>query len=117
MAEYVPTVLLECLRIVVCTRNSNFNNDEYQKGVVEPYNRVQKIQDEIEKEGRKETVEQMMEALEMLKTVFRTKHVPLTEQLERFDEVFNNTATRDLLKDFVLPTEADITWKEEEVCN
>lgn len=110
MSEYVPTVLLECLRIVVCTRNQNWDNEEYQKGVIEPYNKIQKIQEQLEKEGKDATPEQMLEALEMLRTVFKTKHVPLEEQLDRFNEVFDRTNTRDLFPDFKMPCKEDITW-------
>lgn len=108
MNEYVPTVILECLRIVVCTRNSNWNNEEYQKGVIEPYNKVVKVQEQLEKEGKEATVEQISEALEMLKTVFKTKKVPLDEQTERFNEVFEKTKSRDLFPNFKMPTQEDV---------
>jgi [acyl-carrier-protein] S-malonyltransferase len=111
MSEYVPTVISECLRIVVCTRNWNWDNEEYQKGVIEPYNKIQKMQEQLEKEGKDAAVEQMMEALEMLRTVFKTKRVPLEEQLERFNEVFDKTNTRDSFPDFKMPTKEDITWE------
>ncbi len=111
MSEYVPTVISECLRIVVCTRNSNWDNEEYQKGVIEPYNEIQKTQEQLEKEEKEATAEPMMEALDMLKTVFRTKRVPLEEQLERFNEVFEKTNNRDLFPNFKMPTKEDIFWE------
>lgn len=108
MAEYVPTVVSECLRIVVCTRNRNWDNDEYKKFVIEPYNKIQEMQNMIEKEGAKPTVDQMREALEMLRTVFETKKVPVEEQIERFNEVFQKTGTRDLFPDFKMPSASDM---------
>jgi [acyl-carrier-protein] S-malonyltransferase len=107
MSEYIPTVISECLRIVVCTRNRNWDNDEYNKGVIEPYNRVQETQNSLEKEGKEATVEQMAEALNMLKQVFLTKLVPLDEQIERFNEVFDKTNTRHLFPEFSMPTESE----------
>ena len=115
MAEYIPTIISECLRIVVCTRNRNFDNDQYEQGVVQPYNRIQKMQEQMEKEGKEASKEQMAEALAMLKTVFKTKMVPLDEQLERFEEVFSKSGRRqEEFPEFNLPTQADITWQDEQ---
>ncbi|BCJ94398.1 hypothetical protein acsn021_19670 [Anaerocolumna cellulosilytica] len=108
MADYIPTVISECLRIVVCTRNLNWNNDEYKANVIEPYNKIQEMQNELERSNMTATVEQMREVLEMLKLVFKTKKVPLEEQLERFNEVFDKTQTRSLFTDFELPTAEDL---------
>ncbi len=108
MSEYVPTVISECLRIVVCTRNLNWNNDEYRVGVTEPYNKIQEMQNDLERNNKTATVEQMLEALEMLKTVFKTKKVPIEEQIERFNEVFEKTQTRSLFPNFKMPTEDGI---------
>ncbi len=98
--EFKHTVVTKCIQIAVCTRNRNWNNDEYQKGVVEPYRRVQALQDELERESREPTPEEMKEALEMLRSVFATKRTPLDEQVERFNEVFLVTGTRALFPDF-----------------
>lgn len=108
MAEYVPTVISECLRIVVCTRNRNWDNEEYKKGVIEPYNRIQELQNELEREGKEATTEQMLDALNMLKLVFKTKMVPIDEQIERFNEVFEKTNTRHLFPDFEIPSKAAV---------
>lgn len=102
MSDYNPTIVTECLRIVVCTRNRNFNNDEYQKNVVEPYNKIQKMQDQLEKDGASPTDEQSTQALEMLKQVFAAKQVPEDEQKERFTEVLEKTNTMDKFKNVVL---------------
>jgi len=98
--EFKHTVLTKCLAIAVCTRNRNWNNEEYQKGVVEPYRKIQQMQLELENQGKEPSYEQMLEALEMLKSVFITKKVPYEEQVERFNEVFDETNTRGLFPDF-----------------
>lgn len=97
------TVVTKCIAITVCTRNRNWDNDEYQRGVVEPYRKVQKVQEEIEKAGREPTLEEMKQALDMLKSMFFTKRVPLNEQIDRFNEVFDETGTRDLFHDYQMP--------------
>jgi [acyl-carrier-protein] S-malonyltransferase len=96
-------LISRCLAVVVCTQNRNWDNDEYQKGVVEPYRKVQQMLDELEKENKEPAFDQMKEALEMLRLVFVTKRTPVAEQVERFNQVFEETGTRSLFPDFTLP--------------
>ena len=100
-----PSLVTRCMAVAVCTRNRNWDNDEYQKGVVEPYKRIQLMQEEIEKSGNPPTVEQMKEALEMLRGMFITKKTPVEEQIERFNQIFDETGTRHLFPDFKMPVE------------
>lgn len=100
--EYPHTVVTKCIQIAVCTKNHNWDNTAYQKGVIEPYRKIQRMQENLEKTGQQPTVEQMREALEMLKSVFKTKMTPLREQEERFREVFDSTDTKELFLDFDL---------------
>jgi|LSQX01.1.fsa_nt_gb [acyl-carrier-protein] S-malonyltransferase len=110
---YVPEIVItgrdklrlmtRCMTVAVCTRNTNWDNDEYQKGVIEPYRRIQSMVEELEKADKEPTSEQMMEALDMLKSVFTTKKTPITEQIERFNQVFDETGTKELFPDFEMP--------------
>jgi [acyl-carrier-protein] S-malonyltransferase len=93
-------VITKCIAIAVCTKNHNFNNDEYQKGVVENYRKIQSMKDELVKETAEPTVGQMKEALSLLRTIFITKKTPAEEQTERFNEIFDNTGTRELVSNF-----------------
>jgi len=99
-----PTLVTRCMAVAVCTRNRNWNNDEYTKGVSEPYKRIQQMQEQIETAGAEATVDQMKTALDMLRSVFVTKKTPVEEQIERFNQVFDETATRHLFPDFIMPT-------------
>lgn len=103
--ENGSTVVTRCMAVAVCTPNSNWDNEEYQKGVVEPYKKIQEMQEEIEKSGQKPTIEQMQEALQMLKSVFITKKTPVKEQIERFNQIFEETGTGHLFTDFEMPVE------------
>ncbi len=96
-------VVSKCLAIVVCTKNRNWDDDAYQKGVVEPYRKIQQLQNNLESEGKEPTEENAREALEMLKTVFETKQVPVKEQVERFTEVFDASGTWGVFSDFKMP--------------
>ncbi|MDF2801846.1 MAG: malonyl CoA-acyl carrier protein transacylase [Anaerocolumna sp.] len=97
------TVLTSCMAIAVCTKNFNWNKDDYQKGVIEPYDKIQQQQDKLDEKGEKPSKKQMLEALEMLKSVFITKRTPVEEQLERFHQIFEETGTKELFVDFKIP--------------
>lgn len=97
-----PTVVTRCLATAVCTRNYNWDNDEYQKGVIEPYKRIQRLQEELEKQKKQPSRKQMEDALEMLRSVFKTKKTPTEEQVERFTQIFEETRTFELFQNFEL---------------
>jgi [acyl-carrier-protein] S-malonyltransferase len=86
-------LVTKCSATIVCTRNRNWDNDLYQKGVVEPYKRLQAMQTDLEQASRTATPEEAQEALRILKQVFDTKLVPENEQQERFNEVLDATGT------------------------
>lgn len=96
-------VITRCIAAAVCTKNSNWNEQEYQKGVVEPYRRIKSLKEELEKEGRLPTVEEVKEALEMVKSVFATKGTPMEEQAERFNEIFQETGAAARIPGFRMP--------------
>ncbi|MCK4260227.1 MAG: ACP S-malonyltransferase [Halanaerobiales bacterium] len=95
------SVLTRCLAIAVCTPNNNWNNEEYQKGVIEPYRKIHDLQLSLEKEGKQATIEQMKDAIKMLKSVFDTKLVSEKEQLERFEQISEETGTLHLFKEYI----------------
>ncbi len=94
------TVVERCLSIAVCTRNQNWDDEEYTAGVIVPYKQIQSMKEKIESENREPTYDEMMSALNMLKSVFKTKKVPSIEQTERFEQIFKETGTAELFFDF-----------------
>ncbi len=92
-------LIVRCLAIAVCTKNKNWDNDEYAAGVVEPYKRVQELLAELEGNNMEPSFEQMTEALKMLKSVFITKKTDIKEQEERFKQIFDETGLGYLFKD------------------
>lgn len=80
-----------CLSGAVCTKNNNWNEDEYFTGVVEPYNKIQNMLKKIEEEGLRINDEEIFHALELLKTIFETKGVDKEEQTIRIKEILNET--------------------------
>ncbi|WP_297418105.1 ACP S-malonyltransferase [Clostridium sp.] len=92
-----PNLLGRCLAMAVCTKNRNFDNDEYNEGVIKPY---QKIQQKLETDD-KLTMDDMKEGLELLKLIFTTKKVPVEEQRERFFQIINEAHVMDAFESFV----------------
>jgi [acyl-carrier-protein] S-malonyltransferase len=95
-------MISRCMAIAVCLRNSNYWNEEYDKGVVQPYNHIKELYQRLEKENVEPTIEHMQEALAMLESVIKTKKVPLQEGTERIEQLFNETRTRGYFEDFRL---------------
>ncbi|EPR13606.1 ACP S-malonyltransferase [Ruminiclostridium papyrosolvens] len=92
-------LIVRCLAIAVCTKNKNWDNDKYVAGVVEPYRRVQELLAELEGNNMEPSLEQLTEALRMLKTVFITKKTDIKEQEERFKQIFDETGLGHLFRD------------------
>jgi len=94
------SILSRSMGIAVATKNNNWDKDEYQKGVVEPYEKVAQVQSELEQSGREADFDHMQLAVDMLKSVFRTKKTPIEEQVARFQQLFQETNTGAYFKDF-----------------
>lgn len=103
--NFMHTVITKCMEIAVCTRNRNWDNEEYQKGVVEPYREIKRIQEELENERKEPSHEQMQKALQMLKSILVTKKLPIKEQSDRFNELFEETNTKHIFADFKISDE------------
>lgn len=94
-------VLTRCMAMVVCTKNYNWDNDEYNKGVIEPYKEIKQMQEKLENEGKGPTDEQVRKSLELLRTIFLTKKTPIEEQKRRFRKVLEGTDTAMHFADFI----------------
>ena len=73
--------------LAVSARNTCYDNDLYQQGVITPYNRLRAMQDAVEADGRKATEQEMLEGATLLKTILDTKGCPASEQTERFADL------------------------------
>lgn len=104
LKKHIPTVVTRCLAISVATPNQNFNSEEYNEKVIKSYKRIEEIQNDLEKSGTKPTVEQMTEALDLLKVILSTKKVDIDEQIRWFHQIIDETGMYYVLKDYVLPS-------------
>ncbi|PWK05377.1 ACP S-malonyltransferase [Tumebacillus permanentifrigoris] len=101
LKKHIPTVVTRCLAIAVATPNKNNDKDAYREGVIEPYRKIQQLQDELDQEQAQPTEAQMREALQMLASVFATKGVPVAEQRDWFYQILDETGTYYLFNDLV----------------
>ncbi len=96
----ISNVITKSMAAAVATPNANFNDEEYQKGVAEQYKKLQQMQQQLDEDHAQPTVEQMLEALEILKTIFKTKKLPEREQREWFYQIIDETGMYYTLGDF-----------------
>ncbi|REK77608.1 ACP S-malonyltransferase [Paenibacillus paeoniae] len=88
-------VITLCVAAAVCTRNRNTSLTEYQQGFIEPYRRLQQLQEQLDEagEGVMPSPQQSEEALTLLKGMLETKRVPEAERRDRFRMILEKSAT------------------------
>ncbi|MHB8066153.1 MAG: ACP S-malonyltransferase [Ruminiclostridium sp.] len=90
-------LISKCIVTAVCTKNSNWDQEMYNKGVVEPYSKVKKIYEYLENAGKEPTEEQVCEAIGMLKSVLITKKLSDIEQKEILDNLVEDAKSLSIL--------------------
>ncbi len=93
-------VITKCIAVAICTKNSNWDEQAYQKGVVEPYRKIKNLKEEILKENRQPSIEEIRQALDMLKSVLLTKMIPKEKQIECINQILKETKVKDIFNDF-----------------
>lgn len=81
------TFISKCIVEAVCSKNNNWNNEEYQDGVIEPYRKTKQLYEYFESNGKKASLDQLYDALNMLKSVLKTKKVPDDEQKKILEQM------------------------------
>lgn len=90
-----------CLGIAVSTQNFNNNIEEFQSKVVDNYNNIKKIANEIEETGRKSNTEEKLQSLRHLIKIMETKKVPKQEQQDWIKRLLDETSTYYSFKEFI----------------
>lgn len=91
LKKKVNEFISNCISAVVCTKNYNWNNEQYENGVVKQYQKLCELQKNIEENGSNDTYLTLKKAYKILKLIFDTKMVPSEEQRKRFDDIFNTS--------------------------
>ena len=81
----VYNIVTRCMAMAVSTCTYNNIDDEYQRGVVQPYEQLQTLQRKVEQSDIPPIEEQICESFSCLYKIFETKRVPLNEQLQRYE--------------------------------
>jgi len=99
--EYAIPFVSRCMGFAVATKNQCEDEKVYQKGVVEPYQALQKMQEAIEAKNRMASEEEMRKAMELLEQIFETKKVPEGIRRQNYERLFFDTETEDIFTDYV----------------
>jgi [acyl-carrier-protein] S-malonyltransferase len=86
---YSSDVIIKCMSIAVSTKNFNYDNAEYMDGVAGQYEKIQKIQDEIDKAGRIPTENEVQEAIKALERILAAKKIDSGRIRELMSELTN----------------------------
>lgn len=100
-SKHIPTIITKCLVAAVSTPNKNWNNEEYEAGVVKPYRRIQEIQDTYADRISELPEELKQELLVLLKRIFDTKELPAEEQNEWFSQILEETGNQYLFPEYL----------------
>jgi hypothetical protein len=73
------------MKAVACTRNTNFDEEAYRVGVIEPARRLREMGEALGERPPQE--EQVREALSLLVGIFETKGVEREERVDRLQEI------------------------------
>ncbi len=86
--------ITRCIATAVSTKNRNWDENMYQKGVVESYRKLVALKEELIKESTQPTEEHIEEALHLLKQILDTKLLPDNEQKDRLNKLFIETGLK-----------------------
>jgi [acyl-carrier-protein] S-malonyltransferase len=95
-SQYVG-VITRCMAAAVCTRNQNFDDQEYRLGVIEPYRQLEHLHETLDESKRQPTEHEMRDAVALLKKILTTKKLSRDELEGRVERIFDETGTRGLL--------------------
>lgn len=96
-----PTVLGKCMAVAVATRNTNFDNDAYQQGVVLPYQQLKDMHEKHSAAGTQASADEMITAMNLLQKIMVCKGTSEQEQKMRLRQVAEQTGCEQELAQFI----------------
>jgi [acyl-carrier-protein] S-malonyltransferase len=88
------------LGIAVSEPNRNWDNDEYDRGVVAPYRKIKEIYLAVYENTLFPKKEYVRQAMAMLVSVFETKKVPLESRKQRLEQIVAETGLEELFPEY-----------------
>lgn len=74
--EEVLSLIEQCISICVCTKNNNFNSEEYENCVINEHKKLNKLQSLLQDEKRELTDEEKKETILIFTNILKGKKVP-----------------------------------------
>lgn len=81
----IYNIVTRCMAMAVSTCNYNVDVTAYQSGVMQPYEKLEALAENIEKSNEIRTEKYICESFYNLDKIFESKHVPVCERLRRYD--------------------------------
>ena len=91
--EKLTPFISRCMGQAVATRNLCHDAQTYETEIMEPYRRLQMMQQTVEAEEREASVDEMKTARQLLLQIFRGKQIPTQEQEARLQTLYLDTGT------------------------
>ncbi|MBE6048534.1 MAG: ACP S-malonyltransferase [Clostridium sp.] len=85
--EFKHNPITLCIKTVVCTRNENKDNREYEDGVIPCYKELKNINEKLKNGNREPSKEEVVLGINLLKKILECKKVPKDEQYTRLKEI------------------------------
>ncbi len=102
--EMLILLVKRCMAISVCTPNSNWDNNHYQKGVVEPYRKLEVLLHSAKEamiSDLKQIYKTAYESVSLLSIIFETKQTPVNEQVSRFQQLIREVGYPEIMNQFI----------------
>lgn len=90
--SHQSTLISKCILAAVSTPNRNFDEEDYNTGVVQSYQQLSEINTAIEKGEAKYSQEVKRDILRLMKKIFETKKVSTHEQKQWLHQISDETA-------------------------
>ncbi len=87
--------LSRCMGQAVATRNLCYDAQTYETEIMEPYRRLQLMEQTLEAEEREPSAQELTAARDLLLQIFRGKQVPPAEQEARLQTLYFDTGTEE----------------------
>ena len=97
----LTTLITRSLALAISVPNRSRDENEYREGVLVPYRKIKAIQEKLESEERMPGREEMEQVIKLLERIFSTKLVGVEERQSRFRQLFAETGTTHLYRDFL----------------
>jgi [acyl-carrier-protein] S-malonyltransferase len=95
--EKLKELIIRCMGIAVCTRNTNWEQDDYAGGVVQPYRNLEQLLKQVEANDITDFDQHIRAAIKHLDMIFKTKCTSLIEQQERYEFLYKHTQLSEVL--------------------